>query len=88
MTISKETISEMLQTYLEAKGLNDKNTKIIVSKLHKDVTSQERQERQEEKEKEKKERAREKKIRGRTRTTHGTSCPRITTKEGELLAEF
>ncbi len=88
MTISKETVNETLQTYLEAKGLSDKNTRTIVSKLHRDVTSQERKEKQEERERDKKERAREKKIKGRTRTSHGTSCPRIMTKEGELLVEF
>ncbi len=88
MTISKETVNELLQTYLENKGLSDKNTKTIVSKLHREVASQERKERQDEKERERKEKEREKKIKGRTRTSHGTSCPRIMTKEGELLVEF
>ncbi len=88
MTISKETVNELLQTYLESRGLSDKNTKTIVSKLHKEVLNQEKKERQDEREKVKKEKEREKKIRGRTRTSHGTSCPRIMTKEGELLVEF
>lgn len=88
MTISKTTVNETLQTYLEFKGLNEKNTNTIMKKLHREIATQEKREKQDEKEKRKKEREREKKIEKRTKTFHGTSCPRIMTKEGELLAEF
>ncbi len=88
MTISKITINETLQTYLEEKGLNDKNTKTIVNKLHKEIANRERKEKADEKEQRRKEKERERKIKKRTKTSHGTSCPRIMSKEGELLAEF
>lgn len=88
MTISKNTVDETLQTYLEDKGLSAKNTATIVKKLHREVANQEKKERQDEREERKKEREREKKIEKRTKTLHGTSCPRIMSKEGDLLAEF
>jgi len=88
MTISKTTVNETLQTYLEAKGLSEKNTKTIVKKLHREVANQERKEKADEREERKKEREREKKIKERTKTLHGTSCPRIMSKEGDLLVEF
>lgn len=88
MTISKTTVDETLQTYLENKGLSAKNTATIVKKLHREVVNQERKEKQDERERTRKEREREKKIKGRTKNLHGTSCPRIMSKEGDLLVEF
>ena len=88
MTISKTTVNEMLQTYLEDKGLSNKNTQTIVKKLHQEIKNQAKKEKQDEKERERKEREHEKKIKGRTKTSHGTSCPRIMSKEGSLIAEF
>ncbi len=88
MTISKETVNETLQTYLENKGLSIKNTETIVKKLHREVANQEKREKQDAKESARKEREREKKIEKRTKISHGTTCPRIMSKEGDLLAEF
>lgn len=88
MAISKTTVDETLQTYLEGKGLSDENTKTIVKKLHKEITSRAKKEVADEKKRERKEREREKKIRGRTKTLHGTSCPRIMSTEGDLIVEF
>lgn len=88
MTISKITVNETLQTYLEGKGLNAENTKTIMNKLHKEIAGREKKEKVDEKKQRIKERERERKIEKRTKTSHGTSCPRIMSKEGELLAEF
>ena len=52
------------------------------------MENQEKKEKQDEKERRRKEREQEKKIENRTKTMHGTSCPRIMSKEGDLLVEF
>ena len=88
MTISKTTVNETLQAYLAVKGLSSKNIDTITKKLHKEVANQERKEKQDERERTRKEKEREKKIEKRTKISHGTTCPRIMSKEGDLLMEF
>jgi len=86
MTISKNTIDEMLETYLGYLGLDERNINEIKRKLHKGVKIRKKEQAKKQKEEEKEERVREKKY--RTKVSHGTSCPRITNKYGELIVEM
>lgn len=92
MAISKNTIDEMLETYLEDLGLDEKNIKEMTKKVHqgakvrkKEMDKKERETEKKEREVEKKQRAKEKE---RSRLSHGTSCPRIMNKYGELVLEM
>lgn len=83
MTISKNTIDEMLEMYLDDLGLDEKNIKEIKRKLHKGVKVRKKEQAKEQREEE---RARERKY--KTQISHGTSCPRIMNKYGELVKEM
>ncbi len=81
--ISKKTVDELLQTYLNDKGIEEDKIDKIMWGLHKGVKKEEdRKEKQEKKEKEKERK------KSKTKISHGTSCPRIMTNSGDLVDEF
>ena len=71
--INKKTINEILESYLKEKGLDDESIENIKRHLNKDIKNYGVKE-------EKKEKI--------TKTVHGTSCPRILNKYGELVIEM
>ena len=71
--ISKKTIDEVLELYLKEKGLSSDSIENIKKNLHKDIKCEDR--RSEVKPE-------------TTQTVHGTSCPRILNKFGELVVEL
>jgi hypothetical protein len=79
--LSKKTIDEMLDTYLNEKSIDEKTKKKIMGELHSKVKKQQ------DKKKDKEEKLR-KKQRKKARISHGTSCPRIMNTTGEMAIEF
>lgn len=65
--VSKKTVDELLELYLEDKGLDEDNIESIKKNLHKDIKNEDRTE---------------------SRTSHGTSCPRLMNQFGDLVFEM
>jgi signal transduction histidine kinase len=72
--VSKRTIRELLEIYLQEKGFGDKTTNKIINSVFDDVAEHE--------EKRKEKRGKKAKV------SHGTSCPRIVSPQDEMLVEF
>ena len=90
--LRKATVDEMLDTYLDEIGVEEQTRKKIVRGLHATVTKEETIKKKREVKEEKKEKERERKRQKResksSSISHGTSCPRIMNKIGELALEF
>jgi len=83
MEFSKNTIKELLSSYLGEKGIGCDNEEKILSNLFSDIDNRLNKQQEKERKEREKERKREK-----TRVSHGSSCPRIMTSTGELIVEF
>lgn len=79
--ISKRTVNEFLEEYLKGKEIDKDIRNKIMESLHSDINKKIKGQ----KEKEKKEEQRERK---KVRVSHGTSCPRVTSLQGDLLVEL
>ncbi len=89
--VSKQTVDELLELYLEQKGFSGGLRNDIKKALHLGITKVGDRERKKEIVKLKKERVALKKAEeqyGKSRISHGTSCPRIITPDNDLIIEM
>lgn len=71
--VSKRTVNELLKDYMEDKMIDDDTMKDVLKQLHKNIGKAEDGD----------------EVEGsKSKVSHGTSCPRIMTKTGDLIVEM
>jgi len=71
--VTKRTVDELLKDYMENKMIDESTMKDVLKQLHKNIKKAEDGEEVSE---------------NKSKVSHGTSCPRIMTKTGDLIVEM